>query len=106
MTDRADRTVLMETPAFRRFLFSLIQRAGLFDAAASASDGRELVLEGRRGLAIEILCDLDEVQPVRPASGIPVLTLIQTLTEEVQSVPKEKPDGTTRSTYFEIEDDA
>ncbi len=101
----ADRTVLMENAAFRRFLFDVVQRAGVFETIGNALDGRQLILEGRRSLALEMLRDLDQVQPIRSASGIPVLTLIQALHEEVQSTGKEKPDGATRGTYAEIEDD-
>ncbi|QNQ08320.1 Bbp19 family protein [Sphingomonas alpina] len=102
MTDPADKHILLESAAFRRFLFDLIQRAGLFDASASSADGRTLYLEGRRSLVLEILRDLEEAQPDRSAFAIPVLTLIQTLREQVQSQPMEKRFGRRNSTYADL----
>ncbi|MGH6613811.1 hypothetical protein [Sphingomonas sp.] len=103
MTEFTDKLTLLENPAFRRFLFELIERAGLFDASASAADGRTLYLEGRRSLALEILRELEDAQPEQSASAIPVLTLIQTLREQVQSRPKEKRFGRRNSIYSDLQ---
>ncbi|MES2055213.1 MAG: hypothetical protein V4564_04665 [Pseudomonadota bacterium] len=102
MTDLTDKLSLLESAAFRRFLFDLIQRAGLFDASATAGDGRTLYLEGRRSLVIEILRSFEEAQPERSISVIPVLTLIQTLREQVQLPPTEKRFGRRNSTYADL----
>lgn len=89
---KEDKILLLETPAFRRWLFSLIQTSGILEATANGSDGRNLYLEGRRSLGLDLLRDLDAAQPVQSPSGLPVLTLIQTLRESVQATPaKETP---------------
>lgn len=105
MIDKDDRLKLMDTPVFRRFLFSLIQSAGIFDATANSSDGRNLYLEGRRSLGLDILRSMDEAQPVQSTSGIPILTLIQMLREEAQSASKEKPVGRRNGPYADLGDD-
>lgn len=102
---REDRTLLIEHPAFRRFLVDVIQRCGLFSATANGSDGRNLYLEGRRSLGLEVLEMMDEVQPVQNPSGIPVLTLIQLLREAAQGTPKEKPVGRRSDQYADLGDD-
>jgi len=103
--DLLDKAALLDTAEFRRFLFALIQRAGLFAATATDTDGRHLFHEGRRSLAIEILRDFDEAQAVALPGGIPALTLIQTLREEVQAAPKENSIGRRNDAYSELRDD-
>ncbi|MGY4397269.1 hypothetical protein ACVWZA_002463 [Sphingomonas sp. UYAg733] len=102
MIDLPDKLTLMESAAFRRFLFDLIQRAGVFHSSATAADGRTLYLEGRRALALEILRDLEEAQARPSPSGMPVFTLIQTLREEAHSAPTEKKLGRRNSTYSDL----
>lgn len=89
MIETTDKIVLLESASFRRFLLSLLQRGGVFDASANIGDGRHLYLEGRRSLALEILRDFDSAQPVALPDGIPAATLIQTLHELAHSGRKE-----------------
>ena len=89
MIDRSDKLTLLENPAFRRFLFAMIEAGGVFEATATIADGRNLFHEGRRSLAVEMLRDLDAVQPLPNPGGIPIQTLIQTLREQAQSARKE-----------------
>lgn len=104
MIEKADKLTLLESAAFRRFLLSLVQRAGVFETTANLADGRHLYLEGRRSLALEILRDLDETQPVSLPAGIPAATLIQTLHELAHSVRKENV-LERRDIYAELGDD-
>jgi len=105
MTDqeRADLIDLIGKPGFLRFLFRTIQSSGIFDATANGSDGRNLYLEGRRSLGLQILREVDEAQPVPSPSGIPILTLIQVLREEAQSNPRETTNGRRSDTYSELD---
>jgi hypothetical protein len=89
MIERTDKMLLLESAPFRRFLLSLVHRAGVFETSANIADGRHLYLEGRRSIAIEILRDLDSAQPVALPDGIPAATLIQTLHELAHSGRKE-----------------
>eukprot|EP01035_Chromulina_nebulosa_P041570 gene41570-56252_t len=95
MIDRADATILIETPAFRRLLFAVIRAGGVFDRAANHADGRHLFCAGRRSLALELLRAFEAVQPAQVPGGVPVLTLIQTLGEAAQSVSTGTPHGTS-----------
>jgi hypothetical protein len=104
MIDKADKMTLLETPAFRRFLFDLIQSSGIFEASTNGTDGRNLFAEGRRSLGLEVLRSMDEAQPVQSPTGIPILTLIQTLHEEAQSAPKEKPLARRNGPYTDLGD--
>jgi len=105
MIDRADATVLIETPAFRRLLFAVIRAGGVFDPAANQADGRHLFLAGRRSLALELLRAFETVQPAQVPGGVPVLTLIQTLGEAAQSAVKEKASDRRFDAYAELGDD-
>ena len=101
--DKVDRSHLMTLPAFRRFIgLHAIQMAGIFNATATGSDGRNLYLEGRRSLGLDMLRDLDAAQPVQSPSGIPVLTVMQLLREDAQSNPEGKPND--RSLYSDLRD--
>ena len=104
MLEKADKLVLLESAPFRRFLVSLVQTAGVFDVTANVADGRHLYLEGRRSLALEILRDFDDAQPVSLPAGIPAATLIQTLQELAHSSRKENV-LERRNTYAEPGDD-
>lgn len=105
--DKADREYLMSLPAFRRFLsLHAIQSAGIFSATANGSDGRNLYLEGRRSLGLDMLRDVDEAQPLPAPSGIPVITVLQLLREDAQSTPQEKPNGRRSDPYSDIRADS
>jgi hypothetical protein len=100
--ERADLADLIERPGFRRFLFRVIQKAGIFEATANGTDQRHLVNEGRRLLGLEILREVEAAMPLQSPSGIPSLTVIQVLREEAQSPSKEKPSGRRPDTYSEL----
>lgn len=102
MIDKADKILLLENPVFRRFLFALIQSSGIFETTANGSDGRNLFLEGRRSLGLEVLRQLEEAQPAQSTSGIPVLTLIQTLREAVQTPPRLETRRGRKDAYAEL----
>ncbi|MDB5706788.1 MAG: hypothetical protein JWN66_3904 [Sphingomonas bacterium] len=105
MLEKTDKLVLLESAPFRRFLLAMIQSAGVFDVTATMADGRHLYLEGRRSLALEILRDLDEAQPVSLPAGIPAATLIQTLHELAHASRKENV-LERRNIHAEFGDDA
>jgi hypothetical protein len=106
LIDKPDKMTLMESAAFRRFLFDLIVRGGVFDASATAGDGRGLYLEGRRSLALEVLRDMEEAAPAPSPSGLPIWASIQTLREEAQSPPTkaEKTVGGRNDHYRDLRD--
>lgn len=91
MTDqRSDMEFLNSRPEFRRFLWRVIQRAGILTPATDGSEGRHLAYaEGRRNLGLEILDDAETGQPVAHPESLPILTLIQALREETQQQPQE-----------------
>jgi hypothetical protein len=100
---QSDMTHLMEQPEFRRFLFRAIQLAGHFDhttRATNGSDGRDLAFaEGRRSLGFDLLRDAQSGQPeaVRNRDPLNLMTLVATITEEIQAPPEEKKrDGSDR----------
>lgn len=100
MIDKNDKRTLLAVPAFRRFMLTVIEMSGVFEAAPDPE--RMAFREGRRSLALEILRDLDEAQAVPNLSGIPCQTSIQLLSEAVQSAAsKEKPVGRS-DTYSEL----
>lgn len=98
----ADMQALIALPEFRRFLFRSIQLAGILTQtgrATTGSDGRDLAfVEGRRSLGFDILADaaLGQPEQVRSRDPLNLMTLIATLTEEVQSQPEEKKRGSDR----------
>jgi hypothetical protein len=85
-----DMADLMERAAFRRFLFAVIQRAGIFSAQTDGSVGRDQFNLGRRNLGLEILDLVETGQPVAEVHpGGALLTLIQVLREETTRSPTE-----------------
>jgi hypothetical protein len=90
---KEDMTALMALPSFRRFLWRVIQSARLFESTTDGSDNRHLEMEGRRNLGLEVLADAELGQPVAHPTGIPLLSVIQVLREEVQSTPQENAHG-------------
>jgi hypothetical protein len=104
--DKIDLADLIERPGFRRFLFRVIQNAGIFAATANGTDQRTSFNDGRRSLGLDILCEVDAAQPVPGPSGIPTLTLIQVLREEAQSRPPERTkSGRRPDPYSELRTD-
>jgi hypothetical protein len=99
--DRADKETLLANPAFQRFMFWLVQAGGVFDDSWASADHR--YLDGRRGLAIEVLREFEAVQPTRHPSGIPVATSIQLFREAVQTAVKNTQPGRS-GTYDELRD--
>lgn len=93
----AEMAQLMALPGFRKFLFSLIQRAGVLDYApfsTNGSDGRDLAYyEGRRSLGLDILRDADAAQPAPMRHPNSIMTLMTVLREEAQTTEQEKPRG-------------
>jgi hypothetical protein len=89
---KEDMAKLMALPEFRRFLWRVIQNAGIFSATTNGSDSRYFIAEGRRQLGFSILADAEQAFPVQHPDQIPVLTVIQVLREETQNSQKsEKP---------------
>lgn len=79
---------LLAQAQFKRFLFRLIQSAGIFSPTTNGSDGRNLDhFEGRRHLGLEILAEVAGAQPVADPEGY--LTLLQVLREEAQQQTEE-----------------
>ena len=88
--EKADMVELLKLPEFHRFVWRVIQSAGIFARTTDGSVDRHLAFdEGRRHLGLEILSMVEDGQPVRHPDQIPVLTLIQTLREEANQ-PQEK----------------
>ena len=103
MIDKADKQALLASPQFRRFLFALIRDGGVLATPAPA-DPKAMFLEGRRSLVLDVLNALEDGQSAKSPSGLPVLTLIQTLREEGQSAVKEKPIARRRDQYRDLDD--
>lgn len=108
MTDaeRADLRRLMGDKAFLAFLYRTIRSAGLFSVASTAPDARSLdYVEGRRSLAIEMLHEIEELQPEKSPDGLPVLTSIQIFLSAAQSTAKENPLGRRNDPYRDLSPD-
>lgn len=82
-----DAEWLFNQPQFRRFLWRVIQRAGIWDATA---DGSERAT-GRRNLGLEILDMVEKGQPLAHDAdpGPPILTIFGVLREEIQKPTQE-----------------
>lgn len=91
--ETAEREQLLELPAFRKHLFRLIQTAGILSGTTNGADGRNLVIEGRRNLGLDILRDAARGIPCDDPEAALNLLLIQVLREGAQSTPQEKPRG-------------
>lgn len=89
----AEREQLLEIPAFRKHLFRLIQTAGILSGTTNGADGRNLVIEGRRNLGLDILRDVARGIPCDDPEAALNLLLIQVLREGAQSTPQEKTRG-------------
>ena len=91
--EAAEREQLLEIPAFRKHLFRLIQTAGILSGTTNGADGRNLVIEGRRNLGLDILRDVSRGIPCDDPEAALNLLLIQVLREGAQSTPQEKTRG-------------
>lgn len=101
-----DMQDLLERPQFLRFLFAVIQRAGLFTSPQTdGSVGRDHYV-GRRSLGLEILELAELGQPIPEVhSAGPLLTLIQVLREETLKPPTEKQNAQGRSSQYNRSDE-
>lgn len=107
MSEKVERTEmegLLALPAFRKFLFRSIQSAGIFASTTNGADGRNLVLEGRRNLGLDILHDAARGVPVDDPEAAFGLLLIQILREAAQSKPEEN--TRAKRTRYDEDDDA
>jgi hypothetical protein len=93
--DRDDMAFLVRRPEFKRYLFRVIQKAGIFQRTANGTDERNLqFLEGRRSLGLELLDMAEQGQPIADAHVTgPLLSIIQVLLEETNQPATEKPNG-------------
>lgn len=99
---REDAEFLLSRAEFRRFLFEVIQSAGIIGnmVAADGQSVRHQSLEwheGRRSLGHEMLLMVEQGQPdaLLHPDGLPVATLDAVLREAMN--PKEKPRGRRNS---------
>jgi len=96
-----DMQFLNAQPQFRRFLWRVIQMAGILAPATNGADGRDLSFaEGRRNLGFEILADAEMGQPIQHHESL--MTLLQVLREEAQQ--SEKPNGRRKPRYDRNDD--
>ena len=97
---RIDMEFLNSRPEFRRFLWRVIQMAGILEPSTDGSDTRHpRYFEGRRNLGLEILADAEQGQPVPHPDAIPVFTAIQILREVAQQSTSETPKNANRARY-------
>jgi hypothetical protein len=97
-----DAEWLFNQPQFRRFLWRLIQRAGIWDATA---DGSERAT-GRRNLGLEILDMVEKGQPHAHDAepGPPMLTVFGVLREEIQKPTQESNNDQGYNRNAELDD--
>lgn len=90
---KTDADLLLARPEFRRFLFTAIQMAGLFDAA-NGQESRDLNwIEGRRSLGLDLLrwADQGQPEPLRTPNALATLNAI--ILEAINAPSKEKARG-------------
>ena len=63
MQSELDLKHLMTLGVFRRFMFTVLARSGMYQAAFHPHDGALQYSEGRRGLGIELLNELLRIDP-------------------------------------------
>lgn len=103
--DKSDQALLLQRPEYLRFLFRVIQSAGIYQSTTNGADGRNLVSEGRRNLGLEILDMAENGQPITVSHPVgPLLTLIQVMREETQQPSTEKPNGRRYDRNNDIDD--
>lgn len=78
---------LVEVRAFRRFLFRIVESAGI--AIPATKDDTSLRLEGRRALGLEILGWVEAALPQATGSAQPLAAIHLAISEAL--APKEKP---------------
>lgn len=107
--DRQDAEFLLQRPEFLRFLYALIQSAGIIgnNVAADGRTVRDQCLEwheGRRSLGHEALLAVEEGQPdaLRSPDGAPLMTLEAVLREAIN--PKEKPHDRHHDRHHDLDD--
>lgn len=91
MNDMAD---LMALPAFRKFLWRLIQSAGILQPGTNGTAGRDLnYLEGRRSLGFDALRDAEQAFADDLRTPECILTISALLREAAQPQPKKVTHG-------------
>lgn len=109
MTDaeKLELARLMQDKAFVSFLYrNVFIKGGLFSASTTGTDGRDLShAEGRRGLALDILAEIEACQATKSPDGQPVFGSIQILVGFAQSMTKEKALGRRRDPYGDLNSD-
>jgi hypothetical protein len=104
MSDKAirqDMERLVALPEFRRFLFRVIQNAGILSRITDGSNTRNLdYFEGRRNLGFDILDEAELGQAVPHEDAL--MTIFQSLREEIQKPPEEANRGRRSDRYDEI----
>lgn len=90
---KGDPEFLLARAEFRRFLFTAIQIAGIFDAA-NGHEGRDINwVEGRRSLGFDLLRWSDEGQPEALRTPNALATLNAIILEAMKTPIKEKVRG-------------
>ncbi|MFY9350527.1 MAG: hypothetical protein WBL20_16900 [Sphingobium sp.] len=84
--EQLDLKQLVEVRAFRRFLFRIVESAGI--GIPAAKDDMALRMEGRRALGLEILGWVETALPASTGSPQPLAALHMALSEAL--TPKEK----------------
>jgi hypothetical protein len=98
MSEEAEMKELMELPSFRKFLWRLIQTAGILSPGTNGTVGRDLNwIEGRRSLGFAALQDAERGIPEQARSPDCLLTLASLLREAAQSTPEPKRQRNDRS---------
>ena len=96
-----DMQALLRLEAFHRFLFRVIQEAGIFSAQTDGSVGRDQFNLGRRNLGLTILDMAERGQPTQSAHPAgPLITLIQAMRAETQK-PTEDRNEKRKSSHYD-----
>ena len=90
---------LMGDPAFRRFLFRIVDASGMLVAANGSEDRHLRFAEGRRSLGFDIFRWADEASSMTHTSALPVNSLAQVLRDAIQP-----PGGPTNVSITDDED--
>lgn len=92
---------LVEVRAFRRFLFRIVESAGI--GIPAAKDDMALRLEGKRALGLEILGWVEAALPQSTGSAQPLAALHLALSEAL--APKEKRSDRRNDRYSDSDTD-
>lgn len=82
---QAEIQQLVEVPAFRRFLFRIVEASGI--GFSATKDDKALLNEGKRALGLEILGWVEDALPDATTSSQPFAALHLAIAEEL--TPKE-----------------